>query len=198
MAASQLQRFLINVRPTGRIIPTSTDSVADGRHPVEELEVQADGLICVGKKANVRVDGTSSRILPEEVDKVVEECSLLLSLRHPNIVPYLGFYFLHDSDLPTVVMEYMPLSLEQLLKMAADIPLSVKHSIASDIARGLTYLHSHSPPVVHGKVTASNILLTSTVVAKISDIGDSLHTQLPQQLQVNRFLCVPSLQWFQR
>ncbi len=197
MAASQLQSFLLNVRPTGRIIPTSTDSVARGRHPVEELEVQADGLICVGKKANVRVC-TSDRIMPDEVDKVVEECSLLFSLRHPNIVPYLGLCFLHDSDLPTVVMEYMPHSLEQLLKMAVDIPLSVKRSIASDIARGLTYLHSHSPPVVHGKLTASNILLTFAVVAKISDIGDSLHTQLPQQLQVNIFLCVAFMQWFQR
>ncbi len=185
MATFQLQRFLLNVRPTGRVIVTSTDSVADDRHPVEELEVSEDGLICVGKKVNARVSTTAPEV--DVSEKMVEECSLLFSLRHPNIIQYLGLCFLHDSGMPTVVMEYMPHSLDQLLKMPVDIPPSVKHSIAGDITRGLTYLHSRSPPVVHGKLAASNILLTSAIVAKISDIGDSLHTKLPQQLQVHKY-----------
>ncbi len=186
MAFSKLHRFLVNVRPTGRIIPNSTASAADGRNPVEELVTQEDGLICAGKKVNLRAVPSGN---PEfdVSQKMVTECSLLalFSLRHPNIITYLGLSFLHGSDLPAVVMEYMPHSLNQFLKIAIDIPPSVKHSIAVDIARGVTYLHSRAPPVVHGKLTASNILLTSALVAKISDIGGSLHAQPSEQLQVS-------------
>ncbi len=173
--APHLQRFLLNVRSTGRSVARRTDADAE----VEELEIREDRLICVGKRIRVCQN--------PEVDtseKVVGECSLLFSLRHPNIIQYLGLCFLQCSDRPTVGMEYMPHSLDQLLRISLDIPLPVKHSILGEVARGLVYLHSRSPPVVHGKLTASNILLTSAMVAKISNVGVSQHSQLSPQPQV--------------
>ena len=51
------------------------------------------------------------------------------------------------------------------------IPLNLKCSILHDVASGLTYLHGHSPPIIHRDLSARNILLNSGMVAKIADLG---------------------------
>ena len=40
-----------------------------------------------------------------------------------------------------------------------------------DVTRGLWYLHTHHPPIVHRDLSPNNILLTSQFVAKVSDLG---------------------------
>ena len=40
-----------------------------------------------------------------------------------------------------------------------------------DVSRGLWYLHTHHPPIVHRDLSLNNVLLTSQFVAKISDLG---------------------------
>ena len=66
-------------------------------------------------------------------------------------------------------MEYLPLSLTQCLETNPDLPLSIKYSILLDVANGLNYLHCKRPPVVHRDLSANNILLTSSLIAIISD-----------------------------
>ena len=70
-------------------------------------------------------------------------------------------------------MEYLPLSLTQCLEKHQDLPLQIKYSILLDVAKGLNYLHCKRPPIVHRDLTANNILLTSSFIAKISDLGVS-------------------------
>ena len=43
----------------------------------------------------------------------------------------------------------------------------------ADVVRGLLYLHTRSPPVVHRDLSARNVLLTSSLVAKISNLGNA-------------------------
>ena len=51
------------------------------------------------------------------------------------------------------------------------------------MARGLLYLHTRNPPVVHRDLSARNVLLTSSLVAKISDLGNARIVNLrPGQL----------------
>ena len=49
--------------------------------------------------------------------------------------------------------------------------MCVKLSILLDVSRGLWYLHSHNPPIVHRDLSPNNILLTNQFLAKISDLG---------------------------
>ena len=104
------------------------------------------------------------------------------TLRHPNIVQFLGVCFLPGSRLPALVMERLLKSLHDLLDPETDtppppdapkpfFPLSLKCSILDNVACGLAYLHERSPPIIHRDLSARNVLLNSGMVAKIADLG---------------------------
>ena len=99
------------------------------------------------------------------------------------MVQFLGLCFLEGSALPVLVMERLDSSLDELLEDAPGLPLALKRSLLADVARGLLYLHTRNPPVVHRDLSARNVLLTSSLVAKISDLGNARIVDLrPGQL----------------
>ena len=95
------------------------------------------------------------------------------SLRHPNITQFLGICFIPGIQLPLLVMEKLEFSLDYLLENIPHLTPYLKHSILEDTARGLLYLHSREPSIIHRDLTANNVLLTSSLVAKITDMGNS-------------------------
>ena len=100
------------------------------------------------------------------------ECIRSSSLGHPNIVTFLGVYNPGGhSLLPVLVMERMQESLTSVVEKYPNIPMYVKLSVLLDVSRGLWYLHTHHPPIVHRDLSPNNVLLTSQFVAKISDLG---------------------------
>ena len=107
------------------------------------------------------------------VHKYLQECQLMSSLRHPNITQFLGLCFLPGTQLPLLVMERLETSLDDLLEHIPNLPLSLKRSVLEDVASGLLYLHNRPSPVIHRDLTSKNVLLTSSLVAKITDMGNS-------------------------
>ena len=107
------------------------------------------------------------------MEKFLQECQLMSRLCHPNITQFFGICFLPGIKLPLLVMERLETSLGDLLEFVPNLPLSLKRSILEDIASGLFYLHMMQPPVIHRDLTSRNILLTSSLKAKITDMGNS-------------------------
>ena len=171
LSAPELQRFTLqNVRSTGRQLGQGAYGV------VEELEI--NGLACAGKKIFDALVNRANRGVENIVRKYVEECQLMSDVRHPNIVQFLGVCFLDYSPqaLPVLVMEMLVTSLDELLERRppVNISLALKRSVLADVARGLVYLHTYQPsPIIHRDLSAKNVLLTSSMVAKISDLGNS-------------------------
>ena len=95
------------------------------------------------------------------------------NLRHPNVTLFIGVCFLPNCQLPLLVMERLEGSLDDLLETVPNIPLALKRSFLEDTARGLLYLHKHDPQIIHRDLTAKNVLLTSSLAAKITDLGNS-------------------------
>ena len=171
----ELQPFLLrNVTFTGETIGCGSYGSVD--------EVAIPGALCAAKKIHDVLSQEDSKWMAKEtvdenVRKFVEECKMMSRLRHPNIVQFLGVFFPPGSSLPLLVMEKLLMSLHSLLDpdepkpTKSYIPLSLKCSILRDIARGIAYLHSQSPPVAHRDLSARNVLLNEAMVAKIADLG---------------------------
>ena len=122
--------------------------------------------------------------LSKAASEFVKECQLMSTLRHPNIVQFLGVTFFPGSRLPALVMERLLTSLHDLLDPDPDTPpprdavpplaffsMALKCSVLQDVARGLAYLHGQSPPIIHRDLSARNVLLNSGMVGKIADLG---------------------------
>ena len=105
----------------------------------------------------------------------LQECVQHSKLHHPNIVKMLGVYYPSDQDdLPVLVMELMECNLEQLLKKYQNIPMYVKLSILQDVSKAICYLHTLNPPIMHRNLFPTNILLTTSLVAKVCDLKVAL------------------------
>ena len=124
-----------------------------------------------------------SEIPQDEIrTKFVKECQLMSTLRHPNIVQFLGVCFFEGSRLPALVMERLLTSLHDLLAPETRPPfgtppplsffkLGLKCSVLHNVASGLDYLHHQTPPIIHRDLSARNILLNSRLEGKIADLG---------------------------
>ena len=133
-----------------------------------------NGLLYAGKLIHKHLICTDDSVITENIaTKYAEQCQLMFDLRHPNVTVFLGICFVPKYDLPLFVSESLDGSVDDLLETIPNIPLVLKHSILEDVARGLLYLHKHKPQIVHGDLTANNVLLTTSLEAKISDYGNS-------------------------
>ena len=143
---------------------------------VNELYVQ--GTLCAVKQLHTSLLDPRTQGVDRVISRFVEECRIMTSVRHPNIVQFLGLHIFPNSIHPTLVMEKLAMSLEDLRNEANErregIPLSLKVSILSDTAKGLVYLHNHKPQIIHRDLTSRNILLTLAMQAKITDLGNAL------------------------
>ena len=114
------------------------------------------------------------------IQKYQQECQLMSSLHHPNITQFLGICFLPGTQLPLLVMERLETSLDDVLEHMPNLLLSIKRSILENVASRLLYLHERNPPVIHRDLTSKNVLLTSSLVVKITDMGNSRIIRLGQ------------------
>ena len=152
------------------------------------LELEYMGLKCAGKKIHellLRQGDTSY-----QVRRFEEECRLLSQVRYPNIVQFLGVCFQQRVRAPILVMEFLPTNLTSCIEQYGILPKEISYSILHDVALGLCYLHSQTPAIIHRDLSSNNVLLTSNITAKISDLGVARILNLTP-LQVSRMTQTP-------
>ncbi|KAJ7142948.1 kinase-like domain-containing protein [Mycena epipterygia] len=93
-----------------------------------------------------------------------KEINIWLSLRHPNILQFLGANTLDDK--PFIVMPYVPHNARQFL---AQRPTVDPIHILCDVSRGLEYLHSRK--ICHGDLKGLNVLVDASEKALLCDFG---------------------------
>tara|TARA_A100001011_G_C14295147_1_gene838137 strand:- start:1905 stop:2804 length:900 start_codon:yes stop_codon:yes gene_type:complete len=148
----------------------------DWEIPPWELFIFKDRVLGVGSFATVylakwRETYVVAKVINENICKrekelVLREFQIMTKLHHPNIVQFLGYI----DDPFIIVMEYIPKG--NLLSNIPHLYKQQKISIMKDILKGLVYIHNRKPySLIHRDIKPTNILLTNSKVAKITDFG---------------------------
>ncbi|KAF5749976.1 putative serine-threonine protein kinase [Tripterygium wilfordii] len=123
---------------------------------------------------------------PVQMILSAKDNSLLLELRHPNILEFLGS-IVHGEEM-VLITEYLPQgNLDDILKkkIPLDLPIALRYAL--DIARGMNYLHEHKPfPIVHNHLDPRNLLQDEGGDLKI---GEYWVQMLYKEIQPNQDNC---------
>lgn len=192
MAASQA-----NVPKIKKIVVG--DQIGQGATAIV-LKGSWQGSPCAIKKVHKLLRDTTPLQRDAMRVKFEEECERSIRLRHPNIVQFFGIYRpesreerTEDDDgfFPSLVMELLHCSLRDLVEpLVKDVPppylpMGLKLSMLCDVTRGLRYLHNHTPVILHRDLSTNNILVSSSMVAKIGDLGTIRFVDPKQQSQMS-------------
>ena len=115
---------------------------------------------------------------PAAVAEFRREVALMRRLKHPHIVQFLGCVA-RPPDLAIVTQLAAGGSLFKLLHRPAPPGGPPKPAftprlcgrMALDVARGMLYLHSCSPPIVHRDLKSPNLLVDAGGVIRVCDFG---------------------------
>ncbi|PKA56575.1 Calmodulin-binding receptor-like cytoplasmic kinase 3 [Apostasia shenzhenica] len=125
-----------------------------------------DGEVVAIKRAKMEHFGTLR-------DEFSSEVELLAKIEHRSLVRLLGYT--EKGNERIIVTEYVSNGTlrEHLDGLHGHIlDFNQRLEIAIDVAHALTYLHLYAEkPIIHRDVKASNILLTESFRAKVSDFG---------------------------
>uniref|UniRef100_A0A7N1A026 RING-type E3 ubiquitin transferase n=1 Tax=Kalanchoe fedtschenkoi TaxID=63787 RepID=A0A7N1A026_KALFE len=114
-----------------------------------------------------------------------QEAEWISKVRHPHLVTLVGIC----PDSMALIYEYLENgSLEdRLVCRGKSPPLSwqTRIRIASEICSVLIFLSSSKPPIIHGNLSPSNVLLGANLVSKISDLGVSRLIQNNSEISRN-------------
>ncbi|KAG8985073.1 hypothetical protein FRB90_004951 [Tulasnella sp. 427] len=100
------------------------------------------------------------------INRTSREAHTWSSICHPNVVPLLGYTF--TPVLSLISPWYEKGSLRGYTKANPDVN---RLKLLLDIAKGLAYLHSQNPSVIHGDIKPENILINDNGDALLMDFG---------------------------
>ncbi|NXX53479.1 M3K19 kinase, partial [Scopus umbretta] len=129
------------------------------------------GLTSQGQLIAVKqvVLDTSDQLTTEkEYQKLHEEVDLLKTLKHVNIVTYLGTCL--EDNILSIFMEFVPGgSISSIINRFGPLPEIVLCKYTKQILQGVAYLHDNC--VVHRDIKGNNVMLMPNGIVKLIDFG---------------------------
>jgi serine/threonine protein kinase len=160
-------------------------------------KAKCDDLLCAAKIIHPTLfDPTAiqQQIVPQRehrlpIRRFEQECEFMSTIRHPNIVQYLGMFKDSETRLPVLLMELMDDSLTHFLEISTQpIAYHIQISICHDISLALSFLHSNN--IIHRDLSSNNVLLRGNTLVKVTDFGMARLGDLnPQVTRFTNTMC---------
>ncbi|KAL0488734.1 hypothetical protein AKO1_015812 [Acrasis kona] len=168
--------------------PSDSDKKRDWIIPFESIKFEerisegSFGVVFKGLLQNTTPVAIKKLKKDDNLDEFESEVLILLQLRHPNILLFMGVCI--NEHYKFIITEFCPGgSLEDLIHCSkkkksshlhSSISFTKKCSLLTDVANGMTYLHGMDPPIIHRDLKPSNVLLDKIQQnAKVCDFGTS-------------------------
>lgn len=157
-------------------------AVAEWEIPWEDLQIgERIGIGSYGEVYRAEWNGTEvavKKFLDQDIsgdalDQFKCEVEMMLRLRHPNVVLFMGAVP-HPPNL-SILTEFLPRGSLYKLLHRSNIQLDEKRRLrmALDVAKGMNYLHTSNPMIVHRDLKTLNLLVDKNWVVKVCDFGMS-------------------------
>ncbi|CAH9148109.1 unnamed protein product [Cuscuta epithymum] len=179
---------------TNRKMETSDDDVAevssDNRY-VRYNEILGRGAFKIVYKAFDEMEGIEVAWNQVSIDEAMQSCAnmerlysevhLLRTLKHENIIKSLDSWVDDQNKTINIITElFTSGSLRQYRRKHKAADIKAIKNWARQILKGLNYLHSHNPPIIHRDLKCDNIFINGNHgEVKIGDLGLATIMQQP-------------------
>ncbi|XP_039349729.1 mitogen-activated protein kinase kinase kinase 19 isoform X3 [Mauremys reevesii] len=147
-----------SVNEDGKVVASAEEQVYCG--------LTSQGQLIAVKQ--VALDTSDKVTTEKEYQKLQEEVDLLKTLKHINIVTYLGTCL--KDNIVSIFMEFVPGgSISSIINRFGPLPEIVFCKYTKQILQGVSYLHKNC--VVHRDIKGNNVMLIPNGVIKLIDFG---------------------------
>lgn len=110
---------------------------------------------------------------PEDLERLYSEVHLLKTLKHKNIIKFFSSWIdTTTRNINFITEMFTSGTLRQYRQKHKRVDLRAVKNWARQILRGLLYLHSHDPPIIHRDLKCDNIFVNGNQgEVKIGDLG---------------------------
>ncbi|KAF7978722.1 hypothetical protein HWV62_45011 [Athelia sp. TMB] len=145
---------------------SGADPVARGAHGEVWMGTKEDGGRVAVKVLRIFSSADTTKLLK----KFSFEAVTWRQLSHPNVLEFYGIHHLKGNRLRVcLVSPWMENgNVVQYLKA---VPNADRPALILDVARGLEYLHTSKPNIIHGDIKGLNILVRQSGRACLADFG---------------------------
>ncbi|XP_009998697.1 PREDICTED: mitogen-activated protein kinase kinase kinase 19 [Chaetura pelagica] len=148
------------------IMWTRGEVLGKGAHGTVYCGLTSQGQLIAVKQ--VVLDTSDQLTTEKEYQKFHEEVDLLKTLKHDNIVTYLGTCL--EDNILSIFMEFVPGgSISSIINRFGPLPEAVLCKYTKQILQGVAYLHDNC--VVHRDIKGNNVMLMPNGVVKLIDFG---------------------------
>ncbi|KAG8374546.1 hypothetical protein BUALT_Bualt10G0006400 [Buddleja alternifolia] len=118
---------------------------------------------------------------PEHLERLYSEVHLLRTLKHENVIRSYASWVDDENKTINMITElFTSGSLRQYRNKHKSVDIKAIKNWARQILRGLDYLHTHNPPIIHRDLKCDNIFVNGNHgEVKIGDLGLATIMQQP-------------------
>lgn len=142
---------------------------------LEEIGGGASGMVWLARYRDITVAVKMLRDLDDQETslKFAQEIKFMQTMRHPNIVLFLGAGRTTFERQPFLVIEFTRHGSLRKVLDDRNIQLTERQKIqfALDASKGMSFLHNLDPPRIHRDLKSDNLLVSESWTVKVADFG---------------------------